>query len=80
MAMITTGTAAKRLGVTCQTVRRLISAGKLPAILLGGEKRPQARIDERDLDAFVDTHKLGGEPYVDPDILGERTVHLDSAP
>lgn len=56
MVMITTKEAARRLSVTQQTIRRLVHAGKLKAILLnsGNQERPQIRVDEDALNQFIE--------------------------
>lgn len=47
--MLTTGEVARRLGVSSQTVRRLIAAGELPALQAGKHYRVKAG----DLAAFI---------------------------
>ncbi len=44
---------AERLAVNAETVRRWIRSGALPVLLLGGQ-RTGYRINERDLDAFIE--------------------------
>ena len=52
--MLTTPQAAERLNVHPETIRRLVKAGKLKAIALSNASRPHLRIDERELQAFID--------------------------
>jgi len=52
--MLTTPQAAERLNVHPETIRRLVKAGKLKAISLSNASRPRLRIDERELQAFID--------------------------
>lgn len=48
--MITTTEAARRLGVSDQTIRRLITAGELPAYRFGR----QFRVSEVDLQSYLE--------------------------
>jgi excisionase family DNA binding protein len=52
--MLTTPQAAERLNVHPETIRRLVKAGKLKAVSLSDSSRPRLRIDERELQAFID--------------------------
>lgn len=52
--MLTTQQAAERLNVHPETIRRLVKAGKLKAIALSATGRARLRIDEKDLQAFID--------------------------
>lgn len=45
--------AAERLAISQETVRRLISSGKLPAYRVGGSRRGCIRINEADVDALM---------------------------
>jgi excisionase family DNA binding protein len=47
--LLNVASAAKQLSVSEKTVRRLISAGRLPAVKVGA----QVRIDQAELDAYV---------------------------
>jgi excisionase family DNA binding protein len=47
--LLNVASAAKQLSVSEKTVRRLISAGRLPAVKVGA----QMRIDQAELDAYV---------------------------
>jgi excisionase family DNA binding protein len=55
--MLTVKEVAERLKVNPETVRRLINAGRLKAVIFGSEKRKSYRIDERELDAFISGSK-----------------------
>jgi excisionase family DNA binding protein len=52
--MLTTPQAAERLNVHPEAIRRLVKAGKLKAVSLSDTSRPRLRIDERELQAFID--------------------------
>ena len=52
--MLTTPQAAERLNVHPETIRRLIKAGKLKAVSLSDTERARLRIDEKELQAFID--------------------------
>jgi excisionase family DNA binding protein len=52
--MLTTKQAAERLSVHPETIRRLVKAGRLKAVLLSNTGRARLRIDERELQAFID--------------------------
>ena len=52
-ALIDLPDAARRLGISLTTLRRLIAAGELPIVTIGRAYR----VDPRDLDAFIDAHK-----------------------
>jgi excisionase family DNA binding protein len=59
--MLTTTQAAKRLNVHPETVRRLVKAGKLKAMKLSTDTtRSQLRIDEKELQLFIDKNTLTG--------------------
>ena len=62
--MLTTTQAAERLSVHPDTIRRLVKAGKLKAVKLSIDDttRSQLRIDEVDLQAFIDSSKTPLEP------------------
>jgi excisionase family DNA binding protein len=52
--MLTTTQAAEKLNVHPETIRRLVKAGRLKAVLLNtSTTRTQLRIDEKELDAFI---------------------------
>ena len=57
--MLTTTQAAERLSVHPDTIRRLVKAGKLKAVKLSIDDttRSQLRIDEVDLQAFIENSK-----------------------
>jgi excisionase family DNA binding protein len=52
--MLTTPQAAERLNVHPETIRRLVKAGKLKAVSLSDTSRPRLRIDEKELQDFID--------------------------
>jgi len=62
--MLTTTQAAERLSVHPDTIRRLVKAGKLKAVKISIDDatRSQLRIDETDLQAFIDSSKTPLEP------------------
>jgi excisionase family DNA binding protein len=57
---------AARLGVSVKTVRRLVAAGELPTLRVGG----QLRFDEADLEAWLESSRVNpaerGGPEVAP--------------
>jgi len=52
--MLTTQQAAEKLNVHPETIRRLVKAGKLKAVALSDTARARIRIDDRELQAFMD--------------------------
>lgn len=61
--MLTLAEVADRLAVSDKTARRLIARGELPCVQLGG-RRSALRIDEDQLDAWLDRRRTdhpGGE-------------------
>jgi excisionase family DNA binding protein len=52
--MMTVKQVADKLAVNPETVRRLIKANRLKATIFGTEKKATYRIDEKDLQAFID--------------------------
>ena len=52
--MLTTQQAAERLAVHPTTIRRLVKSGKIKAVLLSNSERARFRIDEKELQAFID--------------------------
>jgi len=56
--MLTTPQAAKRLNVHPDTIRRMIKAGKLPAVVFNNESRARIRIDEAELQRFIDQNTI----------------------
>jgi excisionase family DNA binding protein len=54
LMMLTTPQAAERLNVHPETIRRLVKAGKLKAVSLSDTERARLRIDEKELQAFID--------------------------
>lgn len=56
--LLTVAKAAERLGVSDDTVRALVRAGKLSHIRIGtGEQKPPIRFTEEDLAAFITRHR-----------------------
>jgi excisionase family DNA binding protein len=53
--MLTTTQAAAKLAVHPETIRRLVRAGRLKAVLLSNTGRARLRIDETELQAFIET-------------------------
>ena len=60
--------AARRLGVTIRTLRRLIDDGRLPAYRIGRV----IRLQQSDLDAFVDASRI--RPRSAPTGIAEKSV------
>jgi excisionase family DNA binding protein len=57
---LTTGAAAKRIGVSPQHVRRLIASGLLPAINIGArERRPRFRIADAAVTEYLHGAQVG---------------------
>jgi DNA binding domain, excisionase family len=54
MAMLTTKQAAEKLNVHPETIRRLVKAGKVKAVALSDTKYSRFRIDEKELQVFMD--------------------------
>jgi excisionase family DNA binding protein len=65
--MLTTTEAAERLSVYPETIRRLVKAGRLKAVKLSVDDttRSQLRIDEKELQAFIEG-KATNAPDVRP--------------
>ncbi|WP_019358009.1 excisionase family DNA-binding protein [Streptomyces sp. AA1529] len=60
---LSTGAAAKRIGITPQHVRRLIASGHLPAINVAvGTKRPRFRIAEAAITTYLHGAQVGAKP------------------
>lgn len=65
---VTTGQAAKVLGLSGQTIRKLIREGKLDAIETDGGK---FRITAASIEAYIAARQVGGdEPAPPPDLAG----------
>ena len=58
--MLTTPQAAKRLNVHPETIRRLVKAGKLRAVVLSNVSRARIRIDETELQRFINQNTTPG--------------------
>lgn len=73
--------AAEKLGNSRETVRRLILCGDLPAVRTGaGKVRPQYRITEEDLAAFVESRRTRPAippPQPPPDRPLPKLQHLE---
>ena len=59
--MLTTRQAAEKLQVHPETLRQWIREGQLKAIHFGKGQKPRIRIDEADLQAFIDESKTPTE-------------------
>ena len=55
---LTTGQVAEILQVKIYTVQDYIRKGELPAISIGPGKRPEYRIKQGDLEAFLEARKV----------------------
>lgn len=53
-----TGEAARYLGIGAKALRQKINSGELPYLQLQGKNSPFL-VDRRDLDRFIDGHKIG---------------------
>jgi excisionase family DNA binding protein len=58
--MLTTPQAAERLAVHPETIRRLVKAGKLRAVVLSDKAQARIRIDEAELQRFIDQNTTPG--------------------
>ena len=52
--MISMKQAAIKLGLSLSTVRRRVYSGEIPAANMGSERMPRWRIDETELQEYVD--------------------------
>ncbi len=59
--MLTTTQAAERLNCHPETIRRLVKAGKLKSVSLSETARPQLRIDEKELEIFINNGGASNE-------------------
>jgi excisionase family DNA binding protein len=57
--LLGTNETATRLGVSVETLRRLVAAGSLPVVRFG--PRSHLRFDPEDVSAFLRRSKLGGD-------------------
>jgi len=57
MRMLTVKEVARELNVSPPTVYRLINEHKLPAIVVSGVKIRKLRVQQKDLDAYIETHR-----------------------
>ncbi len=60
--MLSTVEVARRLGVSLDTVRRLIAYGHLAAVNVGTRTRPRWRVSVADLDAFKQRRETARPP------------------
>jgi excisionase family DNA binding protein len=58
--LMRTGEAARYLGLGAKGLRQLINSGELPYLQLQGKNSPFL-VDRRDLDKFIDRHKIGSQ-------------------
>jgi len=58
--LMRTGEAARYLGLGAKALRHLITSGQLPYLQLQRKNSPFL-IDRRDLDRFIDRHKIGSQ-------------------
>jgi excisionase family DNA binding protein len=58
--LMRTGEAARYLGLGAKALRQLINSGQLPYVQLQAKNSPFL-IDRRDLDKFIDRHKIGSQ-------------------
>lgn len=71
---ITIREAAERMGVSTKTISRRIASGEIVAWKYGESKSSPVRIDEKDLQAYIDEHKTSEQKEVTP----HRICHADS--
>ena len=55
--MMTPAEVAERLGLNVYTIRRMIHDGRIPASRMGTGTHARLRIDEADLQAFIENSK-----------------------
>ncbi len=55
--MISMQEAATRLGLSLSTVRRRVYSGEIPAANMGSEIMPRWRIDEAELQDYIDARR-----------------------
>ena len=60
--LMTPAEAAEKLGLHVVSVRRMIHDGRIPASRMGTGTHARLRIDEADLQAFIDGSKTPSEP------------------
>ncbi|HEV8131285.1 MAG TPA: helix-turn-helix domain-containing protein [Acidobacteriota bacterium] len=58
--LMRTSEAARYLGLGAKALRQLINSGELPYLQLQGKNSPFL-VDRRDLDKFIDRHKIGSQ-------------------
>ena len=51
--MLTVAEVARRLGISKETVYRLINDGRLQAVVVSGKKLRRMRIEEQELERFI---------------------------
>jgi excisionase family DNA binding protein len=57
--LLSVSEAALRLGVSAHSIRRYVASGELKASKLGPGTNSPIRIEERDLQRFLDRHVVG---------------------
>ena len=58
--MLTPNEVAKKLGLHVATIRRMIHDGRLSAVRMGTGTHARLRIDEKELELFIDKNTLTG--------------------
>ncbi len=71
MKLLTVPEVAEAMKVSEKTVRRLIKRGALPAYQLG--ERGQLRVEERELERFVESQRVRAADVTEPPQEGEPT-------
>lgn len=71
MKLLTLQEVAEALKVSSKTVRRLIKRGELPGYRLG--ERGQLRVDERELELYVESQRVRAVDLTERQEEGEST-------
>jgi len=69
--LLTIAQVAKRLNISPSATANLIHRGELRCVKLGAGLRAPVRVDEADLETYIQKHKRGGES---PSVLSGRRV------